>query len=139
MGAGATPKPKLDLRHVRVRDVMHRGIISVPPDTAMSAVAATMATHRVHAVAIVRPGDTDAPWKIVSALDVVAAARSSTDPRADQIAATEVLTISSGERLDHAVQLMAEHELWHLIVTDAASGRPVGVLSTLDIVAALGG
>ncbi len=133
------PTPRLDLRHVRVRDVMHRGIISVAPDTTMSVVAATMATHRVHAVAVVRPDEADAPWKIVSALDVVAAATSAANPPADQIAATEVLTISGSERLDHAAQLMAEHELSHLIVTEAASGQPVGVLSTLDIVAAIGG
>jgi len=130
-------KRKLDLRHVRVCDVMHRGIISVPPDTALSAVADAMATNRVHAVAIVRPGDFDTPWKVVSALDVVAAATGAGDPTADQIAATEVLTISSSDRLDHAAQLMTEHELSHLIVTEASSGHPIGVLSTLDIVTAV--
>ena len=34
---------------------------------------------------------------------------------------------------------MAEHEVSHLIVTHAGTGHPVGVLSTLDLAAVLGG
>jgi predicted transcriptional regulator len=131
-------KPAADLSHVKVGDVMHRGIISVPPDTHVAVVADVMATHRVHAVAIARPDEVRVPFRIVSALDIVAAAASGTDTTADQIAATEVLSVATQERLDHAAQLMAEHELAHLIVTDSASGQPIGVLSTLDVVAAVG-
>jgi CBS domain-containing protein len=130
-------KPKTDLRHVRVQDVMHQGIISVRPETPMSAVAELMAVRRVHAVAIETPGEAAADWRIISALDVVAAATTGVDQIAEQVAGTELVTISSEERLDHAAQLMAEHELSHLIVTDAASGHPAGVLSTLDVVATI--
>lgn len=69
----------------------------------------------------------------------MAAAAIDAERTAGELAATEMLTIASGDRLDHAGQLMAEHELSHLIVTDAASGRPIGILSTLDVIAAYGG
>jgi CBS domain-containing protein len=127
------------LSHVRVHEAMHQGIISVHPETTLRAVAKVMAKRRVHAIAIASVASGEAPWGIVSALEVVAAAANGAERTAGELAATEVLTISSGDRLDHAGQLMAEHELSHLIVTDPASGQPIGVLSTLDIVAAYGG
>lgn len=43
------------------------------------------------------------------------------------------------ESLRRAAQMMAEHGVTHLVVLDAASGYPVGVLSTLDVAAAYAG
>ncbi|MGE5617430.1 MAG: cyclic nucleotide-binding/CBS domain-containing protein [Candidatus Woesearchaeota archaeon] len=132
-------RPELDLGHVRVHDVMHQGIIDVEPDTPLADVAELMATRRIHAVAVASEDGREALGKVISALDVVAGITSGSDTTARDIAATELLTISSGERLDRAVQLMAEHEVSHLIVTEGASGRPTGVLSTLDILGAVAG
>lgn len=131
------PQPRLS--HVRVHEAMHPGIISVHPETTLRAVAKVMAERRVHAIAISSAASDDGPRGIGSALEVVAAAAIDAGRTAGELAATEVLTISSRDRLDHAAQLMAEHELSHLIVTDAASGHPIGVLSTLDVIAAYGG
>jgi CBS domain-containing protein len=127
------------LGHVRVHDAMHRGIISLPADTPLREVAKAMAEHRVHAIAIASVEKSNRPGGIVSALDVVAAAAVDSEQTAGELAATEVLTISSSEGLDHAAQLMAEHDLSHLIVIDPASGYPTGVLSTLDVIAVYGG
>ena len=41
----------------------------------------------------------------------------------------------TNEPLAGAAQLMIEHGVSHLVVREAASGYPVGVLSTLDIAA----
>jgi CBS domain-containing protein len=124
--------PLIPLAHVRVRDAMHKGILSADPSTPLRAVAGLMAAHHVHAVVVTADGD-HRPWGIVSALDVARAAASDSDMTAGEAAATEILVVSSDDRLDHAAQLMTEHELTHLIVVDRASGRPVGVLSTLDV------
>lgn len=122
--------PALD--RVRVGDCMNRGILSCSPDSPLGEVAGVMAKHRVHAVAVT---DTDGTHLIgvVSALDVVAAAVSGEEPTALQAAATEHLSVSSSESLHRAGQLMAEYGVSHLIVLDASSNEPVGVLSTLDI------
>jgi CBS domain-containing protein len=100
-------------------------------------VAAIMAGHRVHAVAI--SGGNGRPTGVISDLDVVAAMASGEHPRAAQLAAGEPLAVSSEERLDHAAQLMAAHGVSHLVVADAAGGHPIGVLSALDLAAVYAG
>jgi len=43
------------------------------------------------------------------------------------------LTIHPGDTLQRATQMMTEHAVAHLLVVDDESGKPVGVLSTLDM------
>ena len=52
-----------------------------------------------------------------------------------EVAATEPLSVSAGESIQHAAQLMSEHGVSHLVVLDAANGHPSGILSTLDVAA----
>jgi CBS domain-containing protein len=94
-----------------------------------------MAKRRVDAVAVTED-DRSRPVGIVSDLDVVAAAATGHEPTAAQAGATEPLAASADERVDRAAQMMAEHRVAHLIVLDAASGYPVGILSTFDVAAA---
>jgi CBS domain-containing protein len=50
---------------------------------------------------------------------------------AGEIAVAEPVTVEPSLPLDEAIRLMDEHETAHLIVADG--GRPVGVLSMLDV------
>ncbi len=133
-----SPGTRIRLEHVRVSDCMHRGIVSCPPDAPLAEVAALMVKHRIHAVAVTN-GNDSRPAGVISDLDIVAAAATGDAPTAREAAATEPLGVSADERLDRAAQLMSEHAVSHLVVLDAASGYPVGVLSTLDIAAIYGG
>jgi CBS domain-containing protein len=125
---------------ISVADAMHHGVLTCPRDAPLSAVAEVMARHGVHCVVV-----TDAPeaagslWGVVSDGDLVAAAsvRDLDEQTAGATAATEALTIAPEESLRHAAQLMTEHALAHLVVVEAESRRPIGVLSTLDVAAAL--
>ena len=97
-----------------------------------------MARYRVHSVFVYDYGDEDDEtaelWGLVSDLDLVAAAWAGVDERtAGDSAVAPLVTVRSDDRLEHAAQLMAEHGVSHLAVMDEASGRPVGVLSSLDI------
>lgn len=123
------------LAHIRVRDCMHHGLLSCAGDTPLGEVAALMAKHRVHAVAVNAP-DGRRPVGFVSDLDIAAAAAGGEQPTALQSAASQSVTVSADESLHRAAQLMSEHGVSHLIVLDAASGYPAGVLSTLDIASA---
>jgi CBS domain-containing protein len=120
------------LAHVRVADVMHAGVVTCAPETPLREVARIMVEHRIHCLAV---SEGAAAWSIVSDLDMIAAATAEgVEARtAGEIAAGEALTISDDHMLDRAVQLMSEHRAAHLVVVGAASGRPVGVLSTLDV------
>ena len=125
---------KLD--RVRIGDCIHHGIFACDPDAPISEVAGIMATHRVHALII---NDVNGrPAEIVSDTDVVAAAATSDGFNARDVAGTEALSASSDASLRDAARLMAEHGVSHLIALNPASGRPVGVLSTTDILSAYG-
>jgi CBS domain-containing protein len=50
---------------------------------------------------------------------------------AGELAAGEVIVMKPSDTLEHAAQLMAEHETAHAVVVD--DGQPVGIVSTLDV------
>ena len=120
---------------VRVGDCMHPGVLSCSPDTPLSTVAEMMTSHHVHALAV--SGAAGPPAIIVSDVDVMGALASADDGLVvRQIAVTEALTAPRDASIREAASVMADHGVSHLIVLDTASGHPVGVLSTTDVLAA---
>lgn len=131
------------LEEARVGDVMSRGFLGCPLETPLVAVAEMMAKHRVHCVVgfgDVTEDDTRL-WGLISDLDLVAvaAAEGLEGRTAGGCAATEVVTIRPQESLRRAAQLMSEHRIAHVLVTDPESDRPLGVVSTLDVARVLAG
>lgn len=129
----------------KVYDVMHGGVITCAADTELTEVARLMATHGVHCIVVADHGGEFAgrrwtrPWAVVSDLDVVTAADGGLgSAMAGEVAATELVTVTADDDAGHAARLMAEHEVTHLMVIHPDSGRPVGVVSALDLAGALG-
>jgi CBS domain-containing protein len=50
---------------------------------------------------------------------------------------TPAVTIAPDEQLERAAALMTRHGVAHLVVVDRVEQRPVGVVSSLDLAAAL--
>lgn len=127
-----------------VGEVMRAGVVNSPPQASLEDLAAQMASHRVHCVVVEglargREGQEELVWGIVSDLDLIKAlAAGRQTVSAGEIAATEIITVEDSESVEQAVQLMAEHECTHLLVVSPGQGRPVGVISSLDIAGALG-
>jgi predicted transcriptional regulator len=119
-----------------VSDAMTLGIIACSPDTPLREVAALMAKHNVHAV-YVNDDDAGADWALVSDLDLVSAWPVLDDRTAGNSAVTPLVSIGAEDSLERAAQLMMETGSTHLAVVARSTGRPVGVLSTLDIARAL--
>ncbi len=122
-----------------VGDVMRTGVMTASPDAPLRDIAATMADYRVHSVVItdleLGSGEQRA-WGIVTDADILEATRSDIDGlTARDCAASELITVTPGESLEHAAQMMSEHEASHLLVADPETGRPVGMISSLDIAA----
>jgi CBS domain-containing protein len=97
-----------------------------------------MSMHGIHSVFVFdyqhERYEADAFLGIVSDLDLVAAAWAGLETRtAGQSAVTPILTVTTDEPLERAAELMVENSLSHLSVVDRDSGRPVGVISTIDI------
>ena len=64
---------------------------------------------------------------------VAAAAGGLSDDAAGSAAASEFLTVTPGESLTRAAEVMVEHDTSHLVVVDAQTHRAIGVISTLDL------
>lgn len=124
-----------------VADAMRVGVMSCEPDAPATAVARMMGTHHIHAVVVegihrdpIR-GE-ELRWGVVSDTDLLRAARDGIEGlTAAEIAATEPITVEPSLPLAEAMRLMDEHGTTHLVVAD--QGRPIGILSTLDVAGVL--
>ena len=109
-----------------VGDAMHPGVFECAPDAGVIDLARMMAGSHVHC-AVVRRAD---GWGLVTAMDIVRAATRD-DATAVDIA-RPAATVSPREALARTAEQMAADGNEHLLVLDAG-GRPIGVLSSLDV------
>jgi CBS domain-containing protein len=133
--------PPVPFDSATVGDAMSRGVISCPPETPLRIVARMMATFGIHAIFVFehQEEDDEAPrlWGLVSDLDLVAATQLDLDfVTAGATAVSPLVSVGSDRPISEAAELMAQHGIAHLAVTDA-SRRPVGVISTLDVARAV--
>jgi len=127
---------------ILVSEAMHHGVLTCRRDASLAEVAELMAKQHVHCI-VVRDdedGDPATLWGIVSDLDLAAASsvRDLAEQTAGGTAATAAIAVGPSETVQRAAQLMTEHATAHLVVVDDEH-RPIGIISTLDVAAALGG
>jgi CBS domain-containing protein len=116
-----------------VRDVMHRGIFFCPSTAPLADVARVLVERRTHTVMVWRGGS----MAFVTDMDVVAAAvRGWPLPTAGELASSGLVLIPADASLEQAASLVVETGAGHVVAADA-SGSPVGVVSTLDVVGAI--
>ncbi len=127
------------LPHARVGDAMHPGVVTCRAETSLRDVARILATRHVHCVVVRDVRESSEAWRVLSDLDLVAAAAGPgfEERTAGGCAATEVVAISAEEPLDAAARLMTEHRTSHLVAIDPASREPLGIVSTLDVAGVL--
>jgi CBS domain-containing protein len=130
----ATASP---LSGVSVFDAMRPGVVTCLADDGLAKLAATMVTHGIHAV-VLAPLEQGVPL-IATDLDLLRAGLERPDARAAEIAREPLSTLAADAPLDDAVAIMSERCISHLLATEAPSGAPVGIVSTFDIAAVLGG
>jgi predicted transcriptional regulator len=114
------------------------GILSCLPDAPLDEVAWLMSHNGVHAVVVADDQAAEPP--VIADLDLINAAASGHYETlvARDIAGTEAVSVSADEPLGQAAQLLAEHDVTHLIVRDERR-VPTGILSTLDLARAISG
>jgi CBS domain-containing protein len=129
-GSYLTPR----VEHARVADAMRHGILSCSTDASLRDAARTMALHHVHTIVVTDPTD-GSLWGVLSdgALLNSLLAPQGSERLLGEVADRDPTTISSDEPLLAAAELMRERRLAHLVVRDAQTGRPSGMLSTLDL------
>ena len=120
--------------HAFVADVMRHGVISCEPESSLRDVARIMSSYHIHAVVVALR---DNIWGVISAGDVLKAAGTERERYdAGEVAATEFVSTTSEATLEEAAQIMREHDVEHLVVVEA-SGKPIGMLSSLDVAGAI--
>jgi CBS domain-containing protein len=122
---------------------MHRGVLSCRPATPLAQVARMMVDHHVHVVVVdgIRrdgSGTEHLVWGVVSDLDLVDRLDAPTATAGD-MAATPAMVVAPEDSLSTAARLMHDYDVHHVLVVDPMSRRPVGILSTLDVAAAIAG
>jgi CBS domain-containing protein len=117
-----------------VGSVMHPGVVTCRPDATLRTVATILAAHHIHAVVVASP-DEAAPCAVVTDRDVVFAhSQGKLDHLTARDAASEpTITVRADLDLQYASQAMAQHGTTHIVVTAPGDGRPLGILSSLDI------
>ena len=124
--------------HILLRDIMTRGVTSVPMDLALREVAKIMIDQNVSGVAV-----TDHNGEImgfITEMDMlhVVVDKSLLDETAEAIMTTSLKSISPSTDLETAAKVMLDARIHRLIILSepgmGASDRPVGILSASDII-----
>jgi CBS domain-containing protein len=123
-----------------VADVMCAGVITCPPDAAAVEVARIMASRHVHAVVVAglhasHGMGEELRWRVVTDTDLLRAAPGIDGLTANDLGGATPVSLAPSTALADAADIMVQYGLTHVIVADA--GRPVGVVSTLDVAGAL--
>ena len=129
--------------HARVADAMSPRVLTCEPGTLLMAVAQRMASEHVHAIVVLpepepEPESNRRPWAVITDQDILRSADSIAGLTAGDVATGEVLLANPDERLPDVAQRMLEHGTSHAVIVEPRTGRPIGVLSTLDIAGILG-
>lgn len=112
---------------------MRHGILSCSADASLRDAARVMSLHHVHTILV---NDVDgSPYGILSDSALLSALLDSNEGERAlrEVADRDIGTISSSEPLVAAAELMRDRGIAHVMVRDAHSGRPTGMLSTLDV------
>jgi CBS domain-containing protein len=125
-----------------INDVMHKGLISCSPAASLGKVAAMLTEHHVHALLVAE--DADQPLGIISDFDLLAGEWLSVDEEslntmrkltAGDLMTSPIESVDVNTSVSDAAKRMADKGIHRMLVTD--EGKPVGVLSISDFVAAI--
>ncbi len=120
---------------LKVKDIMHRGVITCRPDTLAREVVRILSDASVHALIVSASGsEIDG---VISHMDVIKLyGKNLLEIRARDIMSTLVYDISPEAPISQGIEMLLQHRVHRLVVTDQGpKGKiAVGVLSTTDII-----
>ncbi len=121
-----------------IRDVMTRGVVTASPDTPVKEIAERMVNQHLSGVAVIgMQGDM---LGFISEMDIVKVLHK---PDLKQLTAEDVMSsrliaVAPDATLGRAARIMDEGHIHRLLILSekgvGASQRPIGILSTTDIV-----
>ncbi|MGB3457796.1 MAG: CBS domain-containing protein [Halobacteriota archaeon] len=123
----------------KVRDVMTRGVVTVPFDTPVSESAKLLVKEDVSGIVVTAP-DNEAVG-VISEIDLIKVFDKDWDKlTAEEVMSTFVRTINPEMTIKKAADIMRDLNIHRLLILHKAPGRsydvPVGILSASDILRA---
>ena len=121
-----------------IRDVMTRGVVTASPDTPVKEIAERMANQHLSGVAVIgAQGDV---LGFISEMDMVKVLHKPDLKQltAEDIMSSRLIAVAPDATLGRAARIMDEGHIHRLLILSekgvGASQRPVGILTTSDIV-----
>ena len=121
----------------RVRDVMTRGVITVPFDTPVSEIAKLLVRERISGIVVTAPSGEAVG--VISEIDIIKAFDKDWDRlTAEDVMSTVVRTIDPETTLRKAAAIMRDLNIHRLVILSLkpAPGVPIGILTASDILRA---
>ena len=119
-----------------VRDVMHRGVVTVDLDTSVPDVVKTMVDNSVHTVVVVDEGAQ--ACGVITKVDVLKFYGKDLEKlTAEDIMTPKIISISAEALVSEAVGMMQVKKVHQLIIVKdeaAQRRRPIGIISVSDVV-----
>jgi len=117
-----------------VRDIYHKGVIFCKPDAPLQEVVRVMADTEIHAI-MVAEQEGEPPVGVVSHTDAIAFYNREELPstQARDVMTRDVISISEDATVEEASKKLAESHIHRLLVV-SEDGKPLGILSTTDII-----
>jgi len=125
-----------------VRDIMSRGVITMPMTASAKDVAKTLAEEHIHGVIVTAPDGEI--MGVVSELDILKVFDKDLEEiTAEDIMTSPVKTVKPMDNLRDAAELMREGEIHRVVVASESSCGmhrvPVGILSASDLTRRIAG
>ena len=121
----------------RVRDVMTRGVITVPFDTPVSEIAKLLVRERISGIVVTAPNGEAVG--VISEIDIIKVFEKDWDKlTAEDVMSSVVRTIDPETTLRKAAAIMRDLNIHRLVILSLkpAPGVPIGILTASDILKA---
>ncbi|MDO9518413.1 MAG: CBS domain-containing protein [Methanosarcinaceae archaeon] len=122
---------------IQVKDIMTRGVLTMPVESTAGDIVTAMAKNKLSAVAIVdKSGEAVG---IISEMDILARIDRIDwkNTLVDELVALSIESINPSSTLQEAAQIMTKKHIHRLVVMSekcvGASNRPVGIVSAGDL------
>ncbi len=116
-----------------VGELMHKGIIACKPETPMNEVVRIVSDTDVHAIVVM--DEENNALGIISHMDIIPLfGEDLSQHTAREVMSQGVLDIEADKPAKAAAEKMVENKVHRLLVVEGDERRPVGIISTTDLV-----
>jgi len=119
---------------------MHKGVIFCYPDDSAKDIAKMMKENQIRSVVVM--DETGEVWGLVSIMELLPLYNKNLDEiRAEDIMRPYQIEVDPQWSIEKAIEIMQKRKIEHLIIIDPHAGpkRPVGILTSFDIVQYMSG